>query len=264
MTSTATFSAPVPHPRLYRALREVSACLRSGQWFALDTPEPAVTMTFMLRTELDKLLDDILSSRRLLSHPFYRRWEAGTLELFELASYAAQYRHFEAALPDVLEHVATALPEGRARKLVEANLHDERAVPESHLDLFDAFADAVGAPDAEMTPATRALVELYTSLADLSPVAALSAVAAYEVQAPTVAASKADGLRLRYGIDDDGARFWDVHAGVDELHGAWMLEALGLVADGPDDVAGPATSASEAWWAFLDEREAAAPVLSGC
>jgi pyrroloquinoline-quinone synthase len=218
----------------------------------------------MQLTDLDNLLDDILSSRRLLAHPFYRRWEAGTLELSELASYAAQYRHFEAALPDVLEHVAAALPEGHARTLVEANLHDERAVPSPHLDLFDAFAVAVGAPHAEMTPATRALVELYTSMADVSPVAALAAVAAYEVQAPTVAASKADGLRLRYGIDDDGARFWDVHAGVDELHGEWMLEALGLVADGPDDVAGPATSAADAWWAFLDEREAAAPVLSGC
>ncbi|HXQ44285.1 MAG TPA: iron-containing redox enzyme family protein [Acidimicrobiales bacterium] len=218
----------------------------------------------MLRTELDALLDDIVSPRRLLAHPFYRRWEAGTLERRELASYAAQYRHFEAALPGVLERIAAALPDGRARELVEANLHDERAVPAPHLELFDAFAAAVGAPVTDMTPATRDLVELYTSLADASPVAALAAVTAYEVQAPAVAASKAEGLRLRYGVDADGARFWDVHAGVDELHGVWMLEALGVVVDAPDKVAGPATAAADAWWSFLDEREADAPVLAAC
>ncbi len=221
-------------------------------------------MTAMLTTELDALLDDILRPRRLLAHPFYRRWEAGTLERSELASYASQYRHFEAALPGVLERIAAALPAGRAHDLVQANLDDERSVPAPHLELFDAFADAVGAPAADMTPATRALVELYATAGDASPVAGLSAVAAYEVQAPAVAASKADGLRRRYGVDAAGARFWEVHAGVDELHGAWMLEALAVVADGAGQVVGPATAAANAWWTFLDEREAAAPVSVAC
>ena len=54
--------------------------------------------------------------------------------------------------------------------------------------------------------------------------------------------SKAEGLRTRYGLDDTGTRFWDVHAGIDEGHGQWMLEALALTADGPDDVVtAPAT-----------------------
>jgi pyrroloquinoline-quinone synthase len=218
-------------------------------------------MTGMLRTELDALLDDILSTRRLLAHPFYRRWEAGSLDRAELATYAGQYRHFEAALPVVLERIAAGLPAGRARDLVEANLADERAVPAPHLTLFDAFAAAVDAPVAAMTPATESLVDLYGALADASPVSALAAVAAYEVQAPAVAASKADGLRRRYGLDDDGTRFWDVHAGIDESHGDWMLEALASLAAGPDDVVGPATAGADAWWAFLDDREAAAPVL---
>jgi pyrroloquinoline-quinone synthase len=218
----------------------------------------------MLRTELDALLDDILSSRRLLAHPFYRRWEAGTLQPGELASYAAQYRHFEAALPLVLERIAAALPEGRARQLVEDNLADERGVPAPHLELFDSFAEAVGAAPTDMTPATRSLVDLYLGAAEASPVAALAAVAAYEVQAPDIAVSKADGLRSRYGLDDDGTRFWDVHAGIDEGHGDWMLEALGHLADGPLDVAPPARAAADAWWTFLDEREAAAPVPVAC
>jgi pyrroloquinoline quinone (PQQ) biosynthesis protein C len=218
-------------------------------------------MRAMLLTDLDALFDDLLRHRRLLAHPFYRRWEAGTLRPGELASYAGQYRHFEATLPVVLERVVGGLGEGRARDLVQANLDDERGVPAPHLDLFDAFAAAVGAdPDAAMMPATGALVDLYGALSSSSPVAFLSAVAAYEVQAPAVAASKADGLRARYGVDAAGTRFWDVHAGVDELHGQWMLEALAVVARNGDDIVGPAAAAADAWWRFLDEREADAPL----
>ncbi|HVC68828.1 MAG TPA: iron-containing redox enzyme family protein [Acidimicrobiales bacterium] len=219
----------------------------------------------MLRTELDALFDDILNSRRLLAHRFYRRWEAGGLEPGELASYAGQYRHFEAVLPVVLEGIADRLPEGRARSLVMANLDDELGVPAPHLELFDSFASAVGAPVSEPTAATGGLIDLYTSLVERSPVAALSAVAAYEVQSPSIAASKAAGLLAWYGLDADGTRFWDVHAGVDEMHGSWMLDALGALTDEVDEVAGPATAAADAWWAFLDEREAAAPTASaGC
>jgi pyrroloquinoline quinone (PQQ) biosynthesis protein C len=207
----------------------------------------------------------VLRDRRLLAHPFYRRWEAGTLARAELADYAAQYRHFEAVLPDVLERVVAHIDDPTPRDLVQANLDDERGVPAPHLELFEGFAAAVGArARAEATPATAALVDLYTSVAEESPVTALAALAAYEVQASEIAASKADGLRTRYGVTDDGARFWDVHAGADEVHGAWIVDALAAVASSPDDVRDAAEAAAAAWWAFLDEREAAAPVLLAC
>lgn len=229
---------------------------------------PSMTSVYdlpMLRTEIDSVLDEVLRDRRLLAHPFYRRWEAGTLERSELAAYAGQYRYFEAALPDVLEHVVARIADPVARGLVQSNLDDERAVPAPHLELFEGFARAVGAPSwAEATPATAALVDLYTSVADESPVAALAALAAYEVQASEIAASKADGLRVRYGVSDVGTRFWDVHSGVDEVHGAWMVEALASLAPDPDDLQRASSAAAAAWWAFLDDREAAAPVSAGC
>lgn len=217
----------------------------------------------MLRTEIDTVLAEVLHDRRLLTHPFYRRWEAGTLERGELADYAAQYRHFEAALPEVLEHVVDGVDEPTARRLVQANLDDERGVPAPHLELFDGFAHAVGPRrDVEPTPATAALVELYRSAAAASPVTALAALAAYEVQAAEIASSKADGLRSRYGVTDSGARFWDVHSGVDEVHGDWIVQALALLASDSDEVRSASSSAAAAWWAFLDEREAAAPALA--
>jgi len=216
-------------------------------------------MPGMLREDIDAVLVEVLRDRRLLAHPFYRRWEAGTLERAELAAYAAQYRHFEAELPCVLERVVKRVDDPVARGLVQANLDDERGVPTPHLELFDGFAEAVGAPaHAEATPATAALVGTYRSVAEQSPVAALAALAAYEVQASEIAASKADGLRARYGVDDAGTRFWDVHSGADEVHGAWIVEALAALVSGTDadEVKRAAGSAASAWWAFLDEREA--------
>jgi len=222
-------------------------------------------MPGMLRTEIDAVLVEVLRDRRLLAHPFYRRWEAGTLQPGELGAYAAQYRHFEAALPDVLHAVVQRVDDPKARGLVQANLDDERGVPAPHLELFDAFARSVDSPDdADASPATAALVSLYRAAAEESPVTALAALAAYEVQASEVASSKAEGLRLRYGVTEDGTRFWDVHSGVDEVHGAWIVEALADLAIDADEVRRAASSAAEAWWAFLDEREAAAPVALAC
>jgi pyrroloquinoline-quinone synthase len=220
-------------------------------------------MPRMRRTEIDAALVEVLRDRRLLAHPFYRRWEAGTLERAELAAYAAQYRHFEAALPDVLEQIVEGIDDATARGLVQANLDDERGVPAPHLELFEGFAAAVGAPaHADATPATAALVNLYTSVAGESPVAALAALAAYEVQASEIASSKAEGLRARYGVGEAGTRFWDVHSGVDEAHGEWTSDALAAIAVDPDEVRRAAGSAAAAWWAFLDEREEAAVTVS--
>jgi pyrroloquinoline-quinone synthase len=220
-------------------------------------------MRLMLRTQLEILVADALRNRRLLDHPFYRRWEAGTLERGELAAYAGQYRHFEQALPIVLERIVEGVPDGSARRFVQANLHDERTVPAPHLELFDAFARAVDASsDSEPTPSTEALVGLYDELARTSPVAALAALAVYEVQAPHIAASKAEGLRSRYGVGEDGTRFWDVHAEIDERHGEWALDATAALADDVADVTDAVYGAAEAWWAFLDEREAEAHLLA--
>ena len=151
---------------------------------------------------IDEVLAEAIVGRRLLTHPFYRRWEAGTLTEGELAAYAEQYRHIERELPVTLAAIADALPAGRARDLVEANLADELGTPEPHAQLFESFARAAGAtPDAPATPSTAALLAVVRTTAANDPVAALAMIAAYEVQAADIAASKGDGLRRHYGFD---------------------------------------------------------------
>ncbi len=210
----------------------------------------------MAKEPVDDLLGKALAGRHLLTHPFYQRWEAGELASSELADYAGQYRHMEALFPRVLGSVVAGLRPGPARSLVAATLRDELE-PLPHLTLFEDFAQAVGAPAAaDPMPATTELVECYRSAASESPLAALAAIGAYEVQSPAVASSKGEGLRRHYGVDRAGTRFWDVHAEVDTAHAAWTTQALAEFAgDQREVIVHSASKAAEAWWDFLSERE---------
>jgi pyrroloquinoline-quinone synthase len=210
-------------------------------------------------------IENAIQGRMLLTHPFYQRWEAGELGRGELAAYAREYRSFEAVLPEVLSRVVERLTAEGSKEvadLVQHNLDDELGRPEPHLALFDRFAGSVSSTEAgiEAGPAAKALVANYAELVEEGPVAALSALAAYETQASAIAKSKAEGLRRWYGIDEAGTAFWDVHATMDADHGDWAIEALVELDADPQVVAKAAKRAADAWWAFLDEREAAAPV----
>ena len=214
---------------------------------------------------IDEVLAEAIVGRRLLTHPFYRRWEAGTLTEGELAAYAEQYRHIERELPVTLAAIAEALPAGRARDLVEANLADELGTPEPHAQLFESFARAAGAtPDAPATPSTAALLAVVRTTAANDPVAALAMIAAYEVQAADIAASKGDGLRRHYGFDEEGTAFWDVHRTQEVDHAGWSMEALTALEADLDVVQAAATVSADSWWLFLSERDELAPVGAPC
>src|SRR5271168_4578143 len=214
---------------------------------------------------MHEVLAEAIVGRHLLTHPFYRRWEAGTLTEGELAAYAEQYRHIERELPVTLAAIADALPQGRARQLVEANLSDELGCPEPHTQLFESFARATGAaPEAVATPSTAALLAVVRTTAANDPVAALAMIAAYEVQAADIAGSKGDGLRRHYGFDEEGTRFWDVHRTQEVDHAGWSMEALTVLEADLDVVQAAATVSADSWWLFLSERDELAPVGARC
>ena len=210
------------------------------------------------------VLAEAIVGRHLLTHPFYRRWDAGQLAEGELAAYAEQYRHIERALPETLATIADALPAGRARELVEANLADELGSPEPHTELFESFAGPAGAaPRAPASPSTATLLALVTTAAATDPAAALAMVAAYEAQAADIAATKSEGLRRHYGFDRAGTRFWDVHVTQEAVHATWSTDALNDAGADPDSVLAAAVVSADSWWLFLSEREELAPAPAG-
>lgn len=197
------------------------------------------------------------SGLRLLDHPYYRAWENGELRPHDLRSYAGQYRHFERCLPEVLADAARQIDQGEARRLVEANRHDEMTNPRPHLEMFDDFGMAVGAVEqVDPTKATSELVQLYKDAATHGPISLLGVVAAYEVQAAEIAATKAAALSRHYDLDQVGTKFWAVHATVEQQHSAWTAEALEALKAPADQVRLWATRSARAWWQFLDERDA--------
>jgi pyrroloquinoline quinone (PQQ) biosynthesis protein C len=200
-----------------------------------------------------------LRDRMLLDHPFYRRWSEGGVTVAELRGYAAQYRHFEASLPAHLQAVADAAPDAALRQQALRNRDDETAAP-SHADLFERFAGALDAPADAPSPAMAHLLHTYHSAAHRSAAAGFAALLAYELQAPDVAASKAGGLRRHRILDGAPLEFWDLHARVDADHAAWALQALAESGAAEAEVVAAAGAAAEAWWSFLDEREALRPL----
>ena len=167
----------------------------------------------------------------MLEHPFYQRWYAGRLERGELAEYASTTGRSRPPFPRCSARCVERLQaEGRteAAALVARNLADELGEPGPHLALFDRFAESLCATTLRRPSRVRRPSRWSTpteQLAEESPVAALAGLAAYELQARAIAASKADGLRLLYGIDGRGTAFWDVHADMDADHGEWAVDA---------------------------------------
>lgn len=206
---------------------------------------------------IEAAIQNALTGRRLLDHPYYQAWQEGTLTAEDIATYAGQYRHFERTLPEVLAATVTQIDTAAPRSLVEANLSDELAEP-SHLDLFDRFAASLGADAAApASAATQALVDLYRNAVGEGPVAALSVIAAYESQAAGIAATKGASLRQHLAMTPEATEFWDVHAAIEADHATWTADALRALDAPAETVETWATASAEAWWAFLDERQSA-------
>jgi pyrroloquinoline-quinone synthase len=210
----------------------------------------------MPNSRIRRAFEDSVSGRRLLDHPFYKKWQQGQLSMDDLAGYAEQYRHFERCLAGVLAQVAHAMPEGAARALVEENLVDERSRPRPHTELFEGFAATVGAsPVAAPSDATQNLVSTYVGAAHADAGDALAVIGVYEIQAAEISKTKGESLRSHYVMGTKGTEFWDVHAEIEADHAAWTIEALELLDADPMAVRSSATSSADAWWDFLDERE---------
>jgi pyrroloquinoline-quinone synthase len=170
-------------------------------------------------------IDDQIGGRKLLLHPFYQRWTAGTLSREALAEYATQYYHHVAAFPTYLSAVHANTEEMETRRQILANLVDEEAGNPNHPELWLRFAEGVGvrrddAQHAALWQETRELIHTFKSVCGGGGTAqGLAALYAYESQIPAVAESKIEGLRTHYGIDNPRAlAYFEVHIQADREH----------------------------------------------
>jgi pyrroloquinoline-quinone synthase len=172
-------------------------------------------------------IDQQISARHLLTHPFYWAWTRGELSKTALADYAQQYYHHVAAFPTYLSAVHAHCDDQLTRKELLKNLIDEEAGSPNHPELWLKFAEGLGVAQDEVQQSqkqleTENLIETFRSVCGgQSTAEGLAALYAYESQIPAVCESKIDGLKKHYGFaNPEHYRYFSVHIDADREHAA--------------------------------------------
>ena len=172
-------------------------------------------------------LDNDITEKHLLKHPFYLAWTRGELSKEALADYARQYYRHVAAFPTYLSAVHANCDDQATRKQLLSNLIGEEAGSPNHPELWLKFAEGLGVSDVDVResgkwPETKNLIDTFRSVcAGGSTAEGLAALYAYESQIPAICESKIDGLKKHYGFTDpEHYRYFTVHIEADREHSA--------------------------------------------
>lgn len=190
----------------------------------------------MRRERFLEALDELISRKHLLMHPFYQLWSQGKLTKEILREYAISYYPQVAQFPRYVSAVHSGCEDAALRQELLENLIEEERGHENHPALWRKFAASLGADsDLAATPRTpevrEAIGEFLRTTREGSTAEGLAALYAYESQIPEIAKTKREGLAAFYGITDtEATRFFTVHEEADVWHRQIEREALGRVA----------------------------------
>lgn len=183
-------------------------------------------------------IDNDITQKHLLKHPFYLAWTRGELSKEALADYAKQYYHHVAAFPTYLSAVHANCEDQPTRKQLLNNLIDEEAGSPNHPELWKKFARGLGVGDADLAgtekqPETKNLIDAFRSVCGQASTAeGLGALYAYESQIPAICESKIDGLKKHYGFTKpEHYEYFTVHIEADREHSATEREMLSRYID---------------------------------
>ena len=146
---------------------------------------------------LEQQLNQSISRWSLLDSEFYQAWNAGTLPVEALATYAREYGAF-----------ISKIAGGWSAHGDEVTAVQER----EHAELWRRFARALGTDiGSTKTPAVAELLQVAEHRFSDS-VESLGALYAFEAQQPATSKSKLEGLRRHYNVDPNAERYFVVHA----------------------------------------------------
>lgn len=211
----------------------------------------------MTTEEFLQQLDEIVSERHMLQHPFYQMWNEGALTLDMLREYAKEYYHQVHFFPTYVSATHSKCDDMVVRQMLLENLVEEEQGPDNHPELWLRFGDALGVSREEMQDRkylshTRASVHILKELAGRdNPAEGLAALYAYESQIPEISTTKIEGLKKFYDMDNENALiFFQVHEHADEIHRTVTREALARMCKTDEQKQAALDSAREAADAF--------------
>ncbi|MCB1198375.1 MAG: CADD family putative folate metabolism protein [Deltaproteobacteria bacterium] len=217
------------------------------------------------------ILDQTVSKRHLLQHPFYQRWMEGTLTKPELQRYVENYNPHVEAFPRYVSAVHAQCESKNIRKALLDNLIEEEHGEENHPELWLRFGEALSLDrqqtlTCEKLPAAKKLMDTFLSLTQKSFASGLGALYAYESQVPTIAAQKIKGLKEYYGITTPrGLQFFEVHLQADEYHADSEKTAFEMLDEKQKNEALESVEiATQTLWDFLSALDEAQGIQAAC
>lgn len=204
-------------------------------------------------TQLNASLEEL----SLLKHAYYQAWSMGHLTPSNLRDYASQYYNQVTSFPRFISRVHTQCPEIEARKVLLSNLVDEEIHGTDHPALWMQFAEGMGAKreavlNDQPLPETKAMVDTFYDLAEGDWRDGLCALYAYEYQVPAVSASKIEGLKRFYDINDESTlAFFEAHQVYDVEHAKQVADLIEKYVE-PEQALKATKAAATALLGFLD------------
>lgn len=217
------------------------------------------------------ILDQTVSEKHLLQHPFYQRWMEGTLEKAELQRYIENYFPHVEAFPRYVSGVHAQCEDKTTRLALLDNLIEEEHGSENHPELWLRFGEALGLnrqeiESAKTLPQAKILMDTFLSLTKKSFASGLGALYAYESQVPQVAQAKIEGLEKFYGVTDErGLAFFKVHLQADEYHSQSEKTAFDQLTEvEKTEALESCKTACQTLWDFLSALDQAQGIQSTC
>ena len=205
-----------------------------------------------------ELLNAKIEEKHLLKHPFYVAWANGELTRDDLRLYAARYFAHVRAFPAYLSEMHCRCEDLAVRRVVAGNLAEEEGGAVTHPDLWLQFAAGLGVDGDSIlsAPASEELQQLiatYREVARLDTGLAAAGMYCYEKQVPAVSASKVEGLRQRYAIQDEATlSYFTVHETADVRHAAEWEAVIERTNPDPAVALKVADRVLDALWGALD------------
>ena len=161
-------------------------------------------------------LEEVRNRWNVLEHSFYQRWSAGELTREELGFYAGEYREAVVALAE-----ATRITAAACEPAIRVQLEEHAAEEHAHIDLWDEFAAAVGAPAAvDPRQETIECARAWTAAGDA--LEGLVTLYAIESGQPAISQTKLEGLVEHYGMapESPATAYFELHSERDHEHAA--------------------------------------------
>jgi len=183
---------------------------------------------------LIKRIDEMITERSLLKHPFYEMWSDGKLTIESLAGYSKEYFQLVKAVPSFMTPIIEKAPKSTVAELID-NQQEEA----DHVRPWIKFAGELGISEQELKN-YNGLEKTQKAVSDLSDLmdtyeGGSCAMYAFEKEIPKISQTKLDGMATFYGMSgDDATEYFKLHTEADIRHAAAWRNILETTSSNTD------------------------------